>query len=285
MLKSLLQCSYENHKIIVVDNASSLETYRCLEQEICGLPCELLRSEKNLGFGGGVNLGFEYAKKYSPKYLHVINPDTEVISLSYLQELVTVLESDPNIGVIGPAVMKGNKTDFENTVLPFIALKSAFLFRSRYGKRASLKLDKSCRNVASVHGVCFIVRTDVYEKVNGFDESYFMYGEEQDLCFRIAQLGYKRVFWAGLSIVHAGADKDNGGVIDWRYLYVRRNQVKFLRAHRSWFEAMMLALFFSLNLLVKKLRCKVKIEQYPLWYSVKFITQPLRDKNPYVRSL
>jgi GT2 family glycosyltransferase len=275
MLKTLVQCPYPDHKILVVDNASSLEAYRALEKELAGLSCELVRNEKNDGFGSGVNFGFRVAQKYNPKYLQVINPDTEVVDSSYIQKMVDILEADPQIGIIGPAVMKGNRVDFEPTILPFISLKSAIQFRSKYSEVEAPQIDEKCHEVESVHGVCFIVRADVYEKIGGFDESFFMYSEEQDLCYRIAKLDYKRIFWAGKSILHDGASRDNEGLINWRDIYIRRNQVRFIRKHRSWLEAFALATIFSSRLFLKYVARRQTFAQYPVSRSIGQILQPL----------
>ena len=103
VVKSLLNISYLNNKIVVVDNNSTNNSYTKLAQNLLNIACELIRNEINAGFGGGVNYGFQYAQKYQPIYIHVVNTDCQVVNSDYLGVLVDLLEKEEKIGVVGPA--------------------------------------------------------------------------------------------------------------------------------------------------------------------------------------
>jgi GT2 family glycosyltransferase len=257
MVESLQLIDYPHHRVVIVDNCSAASTYLSLEAALAPFDCELIRNERNIGFGGGVNFAFQYALKYNPAYLHVINTDSVVVEGDYLGKLVQVMEEDPKIGIIGPAVLKTDGQSLQNTILPFISLRAALFFNSSYSALSVLETPPQIREVACINGVCFMMPVSAFQAVHGFDERYFMYGEEQDLCYYLAKSGYKRIFWSGKSILHFGADRE-AGYIDWRYLYSRKNQIRFLKKVGRWPEGLLLSLLFfsasSLKLLSRRIR-------------------------------
>lgn len=266
LLNSLKAIICQNHRVVVVDNCSTEDAYNKLEDFVkgCGheLLCEIIRNKENVGFGGGVNFGFDYAfKKYKPSYLHVINTDAELINPNYLKELVEVLEKDQSIGIVGPAVLKEDRKTLQNTILPFVSLSTAFNFKKAYANLSVLEEIPTIRDVECVNGVCFVVRAVVFASIGGFDKTYFMYGEEQDLCYEIFKKGFRRVYWSGLSIVHLGAEKTSAYSIDWRYVHVRKNQVKFLSKHNQWPSAFLLASLFSIKTALFYLKSKGNSDQ------------------------
>jgi N-acetylglucosaminyl-diphospho-decaprenol L-rhamnosyltransferase len=257
MLSSLVAVNYSNHKIIVVDNCSTGEAFDKLNDYIINfLPvnCELIKNKSNVGFGGGINFGVEYSLKYDPQYIHVINTDAVVINPDYVADLIVLLKKNKDIGIVGPAVLKEDRKELQNTVLPFVTLTSAINFRKNYSDLSYIEQTPVIIDVECVNGVCFMMPTNIYRMVGGFDESYFMYGEEQDLCYSIYKAGYRRVFWSGLSIVHYGAEKSNSHLIDWRFVHVRKNQVAYLSKHHNFLQAFLLASLFSISLLLKLLK-------------------------------
>lgn len=252
LLRSLVKVNYTNHRIVVVDNCSETAAYTKVAQFVAGLDqaysCEIIKNKSNVGFGGGINYGFAYAyEKYNIAYLHVINVDAEVINANYLQDLVTVLEGNKGIGIIGPAVLKEDRKELQNTILPFVSLRTALNFRKAFSNLSYVEDEPTIKDVACVNGVCFLMPAGVFHSVDGFDTSYFMYGEEQDLCYKIYLKGLQRVFWSGLSIMHLGAEKPFSQAIDWRYVFVRKNQVRFLRKHDTILNAFILASLFSIK--------------------------------------
>jgi len=256
LVKSLIKSNYNNHIIIIVDNCSEPILYNRLVHSLLGIieegKCEIIKNKSNVGFGGGINFGFDYAvSRYKPDYLHVINTDAEIINKNYLLSLASLLEQDKSIGIIGPAVLKGNRRDIQNTILPFVTLKTALSFKKNFSNLSYIDDVPTTRDVDCVNGVCFLMPAKVFNSVKGFDTSYFMYGEEQDLCFNIYKKGYRRVFWSGKSIIHYGAEKEENSMIDWRFVHVRKNQVKYLRKHEGFTKSLLLATLFSVSLLVK----------------------------------
>jgi GT2 family glycosyltransferase len=205
---------------------------------------------KNTGFGGGVNFGADYAKKYRPNFLHVINTDTKIIDQNYISCLVKVLTENFEIALVGPAVRKANG-DIQNTIMPFPTLKSIFFFKKHNIANSFISNPPQIIHCEVVNGVCFVVKANDFYAVDGFDEDYFMYVEEQDLSFKLSVNRKQSAFVSVESIVHYGADTFIKDVIDWKYVYNRKNIVLFLQKRSSYLSAFIISLFFSLSLLQK----------------------------------
>jgi GT2 family glycosyltransferase len=101
-LESLEKTDYDNFKILIIDNASqdnSVDVFRKRFPEL-----ELIVTEKNLGYTGGINRGFREASKHNPKYMLVLNNDT-IVEPGFLSALVDVMESDPEAAAAGGLIL------------------------------------------------------------------------------------------------------------------------------------------------------------------------------------
>lgn len=169
-------------------------------------------SIQNRGFGAACNLG---AKQAEGQYLLFLNPDT-VVSESAIKELIKQLKNNPQIGIIGPQLRDRNKLAYLSfTQQP--TLKSAFFvysiintwwpnnkFSRAYWYRGQ-SLDQE-RRVESISGAAMMMRRVDFEAVGGFDEQYFLYWEDADLCRRISSYGKTIVYNPKAKIQH-----DKGG--------------------------------------------------------------------------
>lgn len=248
--EDLISINGLSHKIVIVDNNSDYNTYQQLVNRIKNKNVEIIRTSENNGFGYGVNAGVSYGLRFNPKYIHIINTDVRIINFSYLSELLGYLESHHDIGMIAPAVYKGNTGILQNTIMPFISLKNAILFKRKYNNavitKSTTPVDVDCLN-----GVCFVMPAKLYLQIKGFDEDYFMYVEEHDLCYKIMKQGYRRIFYPIDGIKHHGAERNGPECIDWRYLFSRKNQVLFLKKRNKNIQAMLLSIILMLSVIYK----------------------------------
>src|SRR5271165_3020088 len=184
------KCRYE---IIVVDNASP-QGLGALELD-CGL--RLIRSTENRGFGAGCNLAAQLA---SGRYFLFLNPDTRFLN-DVLQELFQFLENHPSVAVAGPLVVDvADTVQFEAgrslpTLFNEFLQHGTLAFRFPKGAWTSRPYlscwdHLSTREVETVLGACMLVRSDVFRGVGGFDETFFLYSEDLDLCCRIRKAGH-----------------------------------------------------------------------------------------------
>lgn len=247
----LVNMSYPDHEVIVVDNCSEEENKKILHQELKNINnVTVINAKKNGGFGYGVNSAFKYIsdKKDQSFLLHVINSDSAVLNNEYLDVLAGFLSGKPDAGVIGPKVYADMKGQVQNTIMPFTSLKSILGFKKQYSAVNRSQEAKEPVVVECLNGVCFMVTSEVFHKAGGFDEGYFMYNEEHDLCFKVNQLGFNNYFIPVQSIMHIGAGSENGvEELDWRFQYKRRNQVRYISIHKSKWEALTVAVMFSIT--------------------------------------
>lgn len=159
------------------------------------LPIKIINSQKNIGFGAANNLA---SKQATGKYLLFINPDTQLVDSS-LQEMVRLLEKFPEIGVTGPKIIEADK----NLPQPWTCGKktslSSVLFRNSINKPWN---KNESTEVDWVSGTALVLSKELFKKITGFDEKFFMYFEDQDLCLRVKDFGKKIIFFPSAKIIH-----------------------------------------------------------------------------------
>ncbi len=195
------------YEIIVLDNASSDGSVQMLEKEFPEV--KLIVSERNLGFSKGHNLA---ARAAQGKYLFILNPDTEVLP-GALEALVAYAERHPEVAIIGPKILNPDGS-LQYSCRRFPNPAAALFRNTPLGKlfpnnpytREYLMTDwdhNSIREVDWVSGAALFIRREVYKQLGGFDEQFFMYCEDTDLCYRARQAGYKVIYYPEPKIKHA----------------------------------------------------------------------------------
>ena len=182
-------CEYE---ILIVDNNSPNGTGTLANHP--GL--RLIHNPENKGFGAGCNIGAKYA---SGRNLLFLNPDTRFLN-DVLAELLAFLEAHPSAVLAGPLVAneRGDVLFDGGRSLPTLYNEflqhSALSFRFPNGRWTSQPYlsrwdHLSTRQVESILGACMLIRADLFHSTGGFDENFFLYAEEQDLCHRLRKQG------------------------------------------------------------------------------------------------
>lgn len=184
-------------ELIILDNSSTDKTVEVLEKFSGKI--KLIKSSENLGFSKGNNRG---AKEASGEYLFFLNPDTELEKP--IEELVDFYEKTPNAGIIAPKlIMENGKIQASVRKLPSVlgAFKEYILgVRNAYSEY--VPSTESPIEVEMVYGAAMLIKKDLYEKLNGYDEKYFLYYEDVDFCKRTRDLGKKIYYYPKLSIKH-----------------------------------------------------------------------------------
>lgn len=193
------------YEIIIFDNASSDDTtdkiskYLKDKKEWDG-HIQFVKNSQNLGYAKGINMA---AKKAKGDLLVVINPDAELIEADF-KLLIDSFEKDKKMAAAGLRLVnlqgKNEKTagKFYNplTFLLF-SLGLENLFNIRFAPEESMTVDY-------VSGGFIAIRKETFEQLKGYDEDYFMYVEDMDLCYRIKKMGMKTVYMPSAIIRHAG---------------------------------------------------------------------------------
>ncbi|WP_103070688.1 glycosyltransferase family 2 protein [Aquimarina sediminis] len=177
------------YEIIIVDNASEIEDFETLKNELSksNIPnLKLVRSKYNTGFGGGNMYGVQFA---NGKYFAFVNNDT-ILQNDCLYITFDFLEKTPSAAVCSPQQYDENG-NVQKSFDHFLSLKREIFGRKILEKFNPIKFPKrkmvysSPIQVQSVPGSFLVVKADNFENVGGFDTNIFLYYEETDLCYRI----------------------------------------------------------------------------------------------------
>ena len=227
-VKALRRWSMLKPQIVVVDNQSTETSRDLLSQAL--MKSELICSETNLGYGGGNNLAIQYALKGKARYLLLLNSDAAIREAA-ATSLVSRLETNPDISMIGPVIYEG-RGEGERCCVGGrdIALNTAT--RMTVAKDTLRDLPGfPLQDVDYVPGTVFLARKAVFEQVGQFDERFFFGGEVADFCRRATRAGHRCCVDLEVSAWH-DASHPAGGLRETLYPYYSlRNRFLYARKH------------------------------------------------------
>ncbi len=192
-------------QIIVVDNNSSDNSQLYLKRKFPDI--ELVEAGANIGYGAAINMG---SKLVTSLYMLICNPDI-ILQQGSIESLLETIESDPTIAFVGPKILNPDGTLYPSVrVFPSMvdAIGHAFVGlvapNNRFSRRyRMLDWDHSATSVVDwVSGACLLANKAHFDVLGGFDESYFMYMEDVDICWRAAQEGNKVVYNPSSRVMH-----------------------------------------------------------------------------------
>lgn len=194
-------------EVIVVDNASSDNSI--LELEPLFPAVQFIRSSENLGFAKANNLGLTLAKG---RYILFLNPDT-IVAEDSLYPCLQYLDQHPSCGAVGVRMINGfgkflpeskrSRPTLTNTLFKLSGLARVFPRSSVFNEYALGHLSPQLRHKVDVlAGAFMLTRKKLLDELNGFDTSFFMYGEDIDLCIRIQKAGYYIQYLGDVGIIH-----------------------------------------------------------------------------------
>ncbi len=228
------------HQVIVLDNGSP----EPLTPEIKNAypQVEWMHSDTNLGFGKACNRAAENALH---PYLFFVNPDT-LIGPDTFRKVLDYAQNAPKAGVIGCKILNGDGTlqwacrrSFPTpmgAIYKTLGLALLFQKNKRFGAYNLTYLDPNeAHEVDAVSGSFFCVEKKVYQEVNGFDEDYFLYGEDLDICYRIQKAGYHNHYYPGTSIFHFKGQSSRTRLIK-SYVNFYQAMVIFVRKHPKFLD-------------------------------------------------
>lgn len=239
-------------EVIVVDNASRDASADMVEHEFPQV--RLIRSPVNLGFAAGNNLGFKAA---GGDYVLLLNPDA-LVEAGALQRALAYMDSDPSIGMGGGRLLdhtgKGQPSarcfpSLLNEVLVLSGLAARFP-KSRFFGRFDRTWDESGQPVAVdwVPGAFALMRRSALDQTGPFDERFFLYYEEVDLCRRFRQAGWQVCFWPDVVVRHWGGassktveNHDFSSSGSQLTLWRMRSELLYYRKHHGWLMTRLVA--------------------------------------------
>lgn len=214
-------------EILIGDNASSDSSVTTFKKQFAGYKNILISENKiNLGFAKGHNT---LAKKARGKYLLFLNSDTQITNTG-LKETISYLEKNEGIGILGLKMINKDGSyqascgSFYNTFNLLIML----LGGERFGLLRSSP--DRIQGVDWVSGGAMLVQKELFEKLNGFDENFFMYIEDMELCFRAKKEGYLTYFYPFIKIIHNELGSSNKS---YAILNIYKGILYFYKKHSS----------------------------------------------------
>ena len=220
--------SIKDFELIVVDNASTDDSINRMKSNFESV--KIISSNSNLGYSGGCNLGATHA---SGKYLLFLNNDTEH-SNEWIEKLVYFLDSNSKIAAVQPKILNiHNKKlfDYAGGAGGFI---DKFCFPFVQGRIFhTLEEDHNQYNNPSrifwASGAAFMIRSNIFKTLEGFDKVYFAYMEEIDLCWRVQAMGYKIYSVPDSFVYHYGKQTIKENTIKSHYLNHRNSWILFFK--------------------------------------------------------
>lgn len=231
-------------EIIVIDNGSTQNEAETLEATYPDI--KVVRSEENLGFAGGNNLGIDVA---TGEYLYFLNNDTEVTD-DTLNLLVERLDNDPSLGVVCPKIRfyaPPQAIQFAGyTPLSRITLRNRLIGFQEVDKGGFDTPHES----PYAHGAAMMVRREAIERAGKMPECYFLYYEELDWSVRIREAGYKIAYEPRATVFHKES-ATTGQESPLRSYYLTRNRLLFARRNRHGIIRL-LSLLYQLGIALPK---------------------------------
>jgi N-acetylglucosaminyl-diphospho-decaprenol L-rhamnosyltransferase len=238
---------------IVVDNGSIDGTAELLRTQFPSV--HVVTNATNLGFACAANQG---AAASANPYLLFLNTDAELMS-GALDTLLRVIEEQPRAGIVGAQLRNADGT-FQGSHAPFPSLVGEFLVLSGLGRLScgapypsrGPDDEKGPQVVDWVGGACLLARKIAFEAVGGFDESFFLYGEEVDLCYRMRSAGWEVWYQPGARVMHLGGSSSTGQPTE-REAQLYRGRVHYFRTHYGRGAAALLAFMIIASTAIKRL--------------------------------
>lgn len=260
-LASLEQLSMKSFKttVIVIDNGS--EQINLSKVAFKHFTLRYIRNKSNLGFSGGHNGSIRYALDNGADHVLVLNNDT-IIDKSLIEELLNVAEKDKNIGIVVPKIYFASGYEFhkdrykkENLGKVFWYAGGEMDWKNVIGYHRGVdEVDRGQYDLVEetdfASGCCMLVKREAFEKVGFFDEKFFLYYEDSDLCEKVRKAGYSIMYSPKAILWHKNAGSAGGSGSELQDYYITRNRMLFGFRYAPFRSK--LALFKeSLNLLLK----------------------------------
>jgi GT2 family glycosyltransferase len=190
-LSSVTAADDVSKEVFVIDNASTDGSAALIRKNFPSV--SLIVNTENRGFATANNQVLPWCRG---RYIFFLNPDTEVVSGAF-REATSYMDAMPHIGLAGTKLINPDGTRHESVSYGYPGQK-----------HTGRELSSLKGSIACVQGSSMIVRSDVMKAVGGFDEDFFLYGEDQDLCLRIRNSGFEIGYIESAVVIHLGGQSE-----------------------------------------------------------------------------
>lgn len=244
-------------EVWVVDNNSTDDSIAYLQPLFPSV--HFIALQENIGFARANNLALQ---KVTGKYVLYLNPDT-IVPENGFTKCIDFLETNPLAGALGVRMLDGSGTFLKESKRAFpspftsmyklFGLASLFPTSPVFAKYHLGHLDEySTFEVDVLAGAFIMARRDVLNDLSGFDEAFFMYGEDIDLSYRIQQKGYKNYYFSETSIIHFKGESARKGSLNYVRMFYNAMRL-FVNKHYSGGKAFLYSGFIHVAIWVRAL--------------------------------
>lgn len=231
---------YPNYDIVVVDNASTDGSRKFLKKKFSEIT--LVENRKNLGFGGGLNVGINEAVVRGADYVLCLNNDV-IVDQNILRELIKVGELGTKIGGLCPMeyfAEEPNRIICAGGTISF--LRGRVIGHGQLDKGQFNEV----RETGLLSGPAMMLKLKAVLDVGLFDTSYFYGPEDQDIALRLMKKGYKLVFVPNAKLWHKRRGATGGKITPFNIYFSVRNRILFVKKNANKLELVLFALYFGL---------------------------------------
>ena len=223
--------------VVVVDNNSTDGSYEMVKEEFPQV--EVIRNTVNLGYPASHNR----AIKRFPLYDYVIISNEDIVILdNAIEKLIECMEKHPEVGVCGPELLNSDgswqpscqryitpsrllmRALYLDKIFPWIAKTGYGLYYPRFYEPAEVDM---------VMGSFMVVRSEALKKTGIFDERFFIFAEETDLCRRIKLAGWKIMFYPHAKVIHHGGSSTFRRVSTKMFIELHKSTIKFIEKYEG----------------------------------------------------
>lgn len=225
------------YEILVVDNSSFDGCDAILKKHAPDVT--YIQCVNNLGFAKANNHAFSVSRGSSLLFL---NPDTEMVGPA-IAVLHRTLHQIPAAGAVGPRLLNGDGSLQTSCIQSFPTILNQALdseyFRRKWpesglwGTKPFLQDDGNAAEVEAISGACLMIKRDVFERIGGFSEDYFMYAEDVDLCYKVRTAGYRNYYVPEAELIHFGGSSSKHAPSNFSVVMMRESIWRFLRKTRG----------------------------------------------------
>jgi GT2 family glycosyltransferase len=234
-------------EVILVDNHSGDGSPEFVRESFSWV--RLIRSDQNKGYAKANNIGIAASRG---AFLLFLNTDT-VVPPDAPAMLLAELKRRPRAGAIGPALVRQDSSyqvSFGKDPGFFAEFRQKFFLNPYY--RLVLGQSRRPRRVGWLSGACLLARRDAVEAAGLFDENFFIYFEDIDLCRRLRDSGFDLIYYPAVKVLHFGAATT--AARRWRSrLHYRRSQLYYYEKHGSRSSRRLLRILLRLDLIAMRL--------------------------------
>jgi len=286
-------------EVFVVDNNSQDGSVAMVQQQFPSVI--VIDNKDNKGFGKANNQAVALSKG---QYILFLNPDT-ILPEDFFQKTIGYMDAHPEAGGIGPRLIDGKGRYAPDAKKAFPSLSVA-LFKGTginklfpkspyFNKYYAVDIgEMQTAAVDALSGCCMMMRRSAIEKAGGaFDEDYFMYFEDGDLCYRIRKAGYVNIYYPETTVIHYKGESTKKTTLSYVKVFNEAFAI-FARKHYSKQYAKVFMLFINLGVLLRAvlsaIKTALKVFRMPLvdaivllltlWFTKEFWTEHVKNILP-----